>query len=309
MNNNINNFRNMREAKKNSRMHSGALTRFFFMSSAALAIISAANVSATEVRKYNNFAEAQTAAKEANLPILIDFYTDWCKYCKQMDTATFADPKVITWLNKNVIFAKIDSEDENKDRTAFAESYGVRGYPTFALVRADGSELDRAVGFLDSEHFITTFTEYKNDQNTLNDFLRRLDKQPSAKLHYDIGEKLRWRGKSAEAEAHFASAISLDKDNSAGIAADCKWSLADLARRDKNYPAAIKRYKELIASFPDYEKVTDAHLYVGLCLRDAGQRQEAIAQFERFKALFPDSEDVEYADKKIKQIKEDIEGS
>lgn len=286
--------------------------RVLFVAGAALVAINAATVSGSEtseIKKYDSFAEAQTAAKDANLPIFIDFYTEWCSYCKQMDTETFADPNVISWLEQNVVFVKIDAEDENRNRTEFAESYGVRGYPTFALVQADGSELDRAVGYLDSELFITTFTEYKNDQNTLNDFLRRLEKTPTAKLHYDVGEKLRWRGKSTEAETHFSSAISLDKDNSAGIAADSKWSVADLARRDKNYQLAIKRYEDLIASFPDHTLVPDAHLYVGLCLRDSGQLDKAIAQFERFKELFPDNPDVEYAEKKIKQIKDDIEGS
>ncbi len=288
------------------------LLRLFLVACAALTAGGAVTVSASEtakIIKYHNFAEAQAAAEEANLPILIDFYTEWCTYCKQMDTETFADPNVINWLNENVIFARIDSEDENKKRTEFAEGYGVRRYPTFTLVSAEGDEFDRAVGFLGSELFVRTFAEYKEGRNTLPDLMGRLEKAPSAKLHYDIGEKLRYRAKSDEAEEHFASAMSLDKDNNAGVFADCKWSLADLARRDRDYLKAVVRYEDLIRSFPEHETVPDAHLFLGLCLRDSDQPKKAIAQFERFMKLFPEHLDVEYADKKIKQIKDDIEGS
>ncbi|MFQ5606604.1 MAG: thioredoxin fold domain-containing protein, partial [Candidatus Zixiibacteriota bacterium] len=280
------------------------------LTAAAVLLFSAcllsAGAQAVSFTRYNDFTEAQAAAKKTGLPILIDFYTDWCKYCKQMDTITFKDPAVVEWINRNVIFARVNSDNESGSRTEFAESYGVRGYPTFALVKADGADIDRAVGFLDASRFIQTFTDYRNDRNTLGDYLRRLEETPSAKLHYDIAEKYRWRARSKEAEAHFAQAIDLDKNNETGIKVDSRWSLADLARRDGNYDLAIERYKSVIGAFPEHEYVPDAHLYIGLCLRDKGELQMAVERFELFKELFPENEDFAYADKKIKQIKEDL---
>ena len=42
--------------------------------------------------------------------IFIDFYTDWCTYCRKMDKVVFTKPEVIDLLNENYYAVRFDAE-------------------------------------------------------------------------------------------------------------------------------------------------------------------------------------------------------
>ena len=42
--------------------------------------------------------------------VFIDFYADWCAYCKKMDKSAFRDPKVISKLNEDYYAVKMNAE-------------------------------------------------------------------------------------------------------------------------------------------------------------------------------------------------------
>lgn len=42
--------------------------------------------------------------------VFIDFYADWCVYCKKMDKVAFKDPKVIAKLNSEYYAVKMNAE-------------------------------------------------------------------------------------------------------------------------------------------------------------------------------------------------------
>lgn len=49
--------------------------------------------------------------------VFIDFYADWCAYCKKMDRAAFRDEGVVAQLNNNYYAVKMNVE--SKDTIAF----------------------------------------------------------------------------------------------------------------------------------------------------------------------------------------------
>ncbi|NER14887.1 thioredoxin fold domain-containing protein [Leptobacterium flavescens] len=42
--------------------------------------------------------------------VLIDFYADWCVYCKKMEKVAFRDPDVVSRLNNDYYVVKMDAE-------------------------------------------------------------------------------------------------------------------------------------------------------------------------------------------------------
>ncbi|ODT73426.1 thioredoxin [bacterium SCN 62-11] len=76
---------------------------------------------------------------KSDLPVVVDFYADWCGPCKRMEPVL---EKVSQAYGGKVKVVKLNS-DENQDLSL---KYQVRGLPTLILFRA-GEEGDLKLGF------------------------------------------------------------------------------------------------------------------------------------------------------------------
>ncbi len=74
---------------------------------------SSKEASATEgAINWMTWDEAIKANEKAPKKIFIDFYTDWCGWCKKMDKTTFSDPAVADYVNKNFYAVKFNAEQK-----------------------------------------------------------------------------------------------------------------------------------------------------------------------------------------------------
>ena len=103
-----------------------------------------------------SFSEATAlAAKEEKL-VFIDFYTTWCEPCKRLDAVTFSDAAVGKLVGDKAVALKLDAE---KGGLEVAKRYKVSAYPTLLMVKADGTEVDRIVGFREPAEFKLEFNK------------------------------------------------------------------------------------------------------------------------------------------------------
>ena len=90
---------------------------------------------------FDNFEKEVLAS---DIPVLVDFYADWCNPCKMM-------APVMDSLSEDyddVKFVKINV-DNNPD---VAAKFGVQSIPNFVFIK-DGQKVDQVVGARDSESF------------------------------------------------------------------------------------------------------------------------------------------------------------
>ncbi len=56
--------------------------------------------------------EAEAALIKQKKPVLIDVYTDWCGWCKEMDRKTYSNKQVIDYLQDKFYLVKVDAETQ-----------------------------------------------------------------------------------------------------------------------------------------------------------------------------------------------------
>lgn len=145
--------------------------------------------------KWMSMNDALAAQKKTPKKILIDFYTDWCGWCKRLDKDTYTDKGIVDYINTNFYAVKFDAEGTEKvnykghdlgnpnhvqgkrgrnSTHQLASAFKVRGYPNTVFLDDNGNLITAVPGymkpdammpvlsFLNDDHYKTTsFEQYK----------------------------------------------------------------------------------------------------------------------------------------------------
>jgi thioredoxin-related protein len=112
--------------------------------------------------EWQEFSKALELAKQQNKMVVVDFYTDWCGWCKRMDKDTYGHADVVKYAKAKLIMSKVDAESQDKTRfkdreltyQQLALGMGVRGYPTTAFFDSNGDLITSISSYLTAEQFM-----------------------------------------------------------------------------------------------------------------------------------------------------------
>jgi thioredoxin 1 len=103
----------------------------------------------TPVKWLENLDSALEKAKSENKLIYIDFYTNWCTYCIEMNEKTYKDPLVVALLNEKFVAVKLNRNDPaNKE---IIRQYRIYGQPVEMVITPDGEVIWGHTGYIDAE--------------------------------------------------------------------------------------------------------------------------------------------------------------
>lgn len=96
-------------------------------------------------------------------PVMLDFYADWCISCKEMETYTFADPRVKQAL-KGYVLLQADVTNNSDDDKALLTKFNLIGPPAILFFGLDHQEktASRVIGYQDVETFIKSLHRVKS---------------------------------------------------------------------------------------------------------------------------------------------------
>ena len=111
------------------------------------------NHATVEVTWEKDLPSALERARIEGKPVLVNFYADWCVWCKRLESTTFRDAKVATVLQNRVVPLSLDVDGSGRQ---LSNEYRVDGLPTIVVLDAGGREIGRIPGYMSPESFLAT---------------------------------------------------------------------------------------------------------------------------------------------------------
>ncbi|MCD6101900.1 MAG: DUF255 domain-containing protein [Candidatus Cloacimonetes bacterium] len=109
------------------------------------------------------FEEGLAKAEAEGKDIIIDFYTDWCKWCKVMDESTFSESEVIQFMGENFIPIRIEADDNQKQvefqnhtftLRQLTSAFGIKGFPSYGFLNENAQIITVVPGYIKKDMFM-----------------------------------------------------------------------------------------------------------------------------------------------------------
>jgi thioredoxin-related protein len=257
-----------------------------FYAAVTMAALSVSSLSFAQVQFVeSSFADAQKqAAKEKKL-IMVDYYTDWCKWCKVLDQRTYIDREVGKYANEHFVNLKINAE--KGEGIALAKKNGVQGYPTIAFYDAKGKEVDRVVGFQDAEKFLRSLKTAK--EGGISAILNKLQntEASNAMLWLQAANYHAEKSDITKANEAYDKVIALDKSDDKAFKAEATYGKAFIMQPGDEQIATLKTALE---AYPTRSEAAQATRIVVLADLDKDP-DAAVVRAEKWAVSHPDDYD------------------
>jgi thioredoxin-related protein len=118
----------------------------------------------------------------------VSVYTDWCGYCRKLETESLRDKSVTDELRKNFVSIKLNAESEESvtwkgrkmSKRDLAATWGVQGFPTMLFLNSKGEIIGSFPSFADAQTLYNLLTYISSGARekkvSFEDFLK---KEPS----------------------------------------------------------------------------------------------------------------------------------
>jgi thiol-disulfide isomerase/thioredoxin len=207
-------------------------------------------------------------------PLLVTFYTDWCGWCRKLERTTFVDPGVVGLL-RFAVPVRVNGDRER----GLAALLRVSSYPTSVLLNRHGKEIGRIVGYRPPEEYSALLSSLLAVREPLDATRIAADTHPAdADALYDYADALLAVGQYEEARAALAGVSMLSGARAKELSGDVTLDGALTHLFAHEYAAALPRFEDYLARFPQGDRRDQALFFYGTALIGAGNAGEGVAR-------------------------------
>ena len=111
----------------------------------------------TDFVRIQSVAELEQKLQSPGMPVMLDFYADWCVSCKEMEALTFSDARVKPKMG-GMLLLQADVTANTPEHKALLKRFRLFGPPGIIFFDAQGRELKglRVIGYQNAERFLKT---------------------------------------------------------------------------------------------------------------------------------------------------------
>jgi thioredoxin-like negative regulator of GroEL len=226
------------------------------------------------------FDEAVKKARAQRKPVMVDFWADWCGWCKRLDQTTYADPAVAK-LAQDFVAVKVNAEGAPEEMQVAAR-YEVTSLPTILFVSPAGHPVSRVNGFQGPGKFPRTLERARETAAKVMTYEAALEKNPNdADALGALGYHLFEQEFFEEARDLLAKARHLDAAESLAERRQTRMLLAIIQNYDQKFGEAEKLTKEALALEPLGEDEPKLLFILGRTYVKWGRKPEARKAFQK----------------------------
>lgn len=121
---------------------------------------------------WHDFSKGYAMVKAKKRPAVIDFYTEWCSWCKVMDKKTFSEKSVKKVLNRDFVAMRLNPETSTETihfdgkvftPMEFYRALGGSGFPSMVFMDKQGKFITMVPGFVPPETFVQILAYVKSE--------------------------------------------------------------------------------------------------------------------------------------------------
>ena len=124
-----------------------ALTAFFLAANSA--------ISRADIAWESDYNSALSKSRTTGKPLFVDFYTDWCGWCKKLDSDVYPDPQ-FQQTAASFVMLKLNAEGAGAPQ---AKAFGVSGFPTILFLSPQGRQIHRIPGYMKASDFVSVMRQ------------------------------------------------------------------------------------------------------------------------------------------------------
>ena len=202
----------------------------------------------------------------------------------RLDVDTFTDPEIQAFANEHLVSVKINAGDEEGQE--LFEKYNCEGVPHLIFTDSDGKEVDRIIGYMPPEDYLTRILEISRNRNTLSNYLDRYRRgENTADILGKIAGKFVDRKEADSAGMYYQLLLKGFPEDTSKFIDKSKYYLASLAFTNGDFQA-LNFY---IMQNPDSPHIESALFDQIYHYRDGENMDKEIEAFKNALVHLPDS--------------------